>query len=209
MTQDVVTRGGEAQRGETASNGGVTFTGSLAAGDQTFHTSNGNIAVSLPKGTSFRIDADTSHGRVSSTFSVHGEQERKKNQLHRKVGDNPKFSLKLHTSNGSIHVREADASSVAALAWKGGPAGRVGEERRGEGAGEIASFPSSNRTSGTHPSGTTKEVATGFPKSTARRRRESTKPRATPWGDIIGKPHLKGWNRWRHRFLMSQPFRLN
>jgi DUF4097 and DUF4098 domain-containing protein YvlB len=95
------------------SNGAVTFAGSLAAGDQTFHTSNGSITVSLPKGASFRIDADTSHGRVSSTFSVHGEQERKKNQLHGNVGDNPKFSLKLHTSNGSIHVREADASSVA------------------------------------------------------------------------------------------------
>jgi DUF4097 and DUF4098 domain-containing protein YvlB len=95
------------------SNGGVTFAGSLAAGDQIFHTSNGNITLSLPRGASFRIDADTSHGRVSSTFPVHGEQERKKNQLHGKVGDDPKFSLKLHTSNGSIHVREADASSVA------------------------------------------------------------------------------------------------
>jgi RNA polymerase sigma factor (sigma-70 family) len=95
------------------SNGTVTFAGTLAAGDHTFQTSNGSITVSFPKDTSFRIDASTSHGRVSSAFPVKGgDREKKRNRLQGQVGDNPAFSVKLHTSNGSIHVREAESSSA-------------------------------------------------------------------------------------------------
>jgi RNA polymerase sigma factor (sigma-70 family) len=96
------------------SNGAVTFAGTLAVGDHTFQTSNGNITVSFPKGTAFRIDASTSHGRVSSAFPVKGgDREKKRNRLQGQVGDNPAFSVKLHTSNGSIHIREADSSSAS------------------------------------------------------------------------------------------------
>jgi DUF4097 and DUF4098 domain-containing protein YvlB len=86
----------------------------LADGDHTFTTSNGSITVSFPKGTSFRIDASTSHGRVSSAFPVKvGDREKKRTRLQGQVGDNPAFSVKLHTSNGSIHVREVDSSSAS------------------------------------------------------------------------------------------------
>jgi RNA polymerase sigma factor (sigma-70 family) len=94
------------------SNGAVKFAGNLASGDHTFQTSNGNITISLPKGSSFRIDADTSNGRVNSSFPLAEGQKRKKTHLQGQVGSQPAFSIKLHTSNGSIQVREADSSSA-------------------------------------------------------------------------------------------------
>jgi RNA polymerase sigma-70 factor (ECF subfamily) len=96
------------------SNGSVTFAGTLADGDHSFTTSNGSISVSLPKRTSFHIDASTSLGRVDSEFPVKGEDRgKKRNHLRGQVGDHPAYTLKLHTSNGSIHVHGGESSAAS------------------------------------------------------------------------------------------------
>jgi RNA polymerase sigma factor (sigma-70 family) len=104
------------------SNGSIHFSGSLAEGEDTFHTSNGSITLTLPKESSFRIDADTSLGRVSTSFHLQertsdsaavdasAQRIHRKTHLHGKTADKPSFSLKLHTSNGSISVNESQST---------------------------------------------------------------------------------------------------
>jgi RNA polymerase sigma factor (sigma-70 family) len=98
----------------TTSNSIITFAGTLTTGDHTFTTSNGNITLSLPKGESFRIDASTKIGRVSSTFPAKGvERDQTRHRLWGQVGNRPGFSLKLLTDRGSIQIRESESSSAA------------------------------------------------------------------------------------------------
>jgi DUF4097 and DUF4098 domain-containing protein YvlB len=110
--------------GET-SNGSIDFYGELTPGKHSFQTSNGKISLSLPASSSFRVDADTSMGEVTSEFEtrIDEKSESKKDdkkaakkttrkpkvpgkdkQLHGTVGDNPDVSIKIHTSMGSIRI---------------------------------------------------------------------------------------------------------
>jgi DUF4097 and DUF4098 domain-containing protein YvlB len=88
------------------SNGSIHLTGSLAVGEHSLATSNGNIALSLPANAAFRLDAQTSNGNVHSDFPVNQEgQEHNKNHLRGTVGENPQTVLDVHTSNGTIDIR--------------------------------------------------------------------------------------------------------
>jgi RNA polymerase sigma factor (sigma-70 family) len=93
----------------TTSNGSIHFSGSLADGNNTMTTSNGAIELTLPGDAQFKIEADTSHGRIRSDFGntdVHG------GKLHwdGSVGKNPAVAIKLHTSNGGITVLKKKAA---------------------------------------------------------------------------------------------------
>jgi DUF4097 and DUF4098 domain-containing protein YvlB len=90
-----------------SSNGSVTFSGSLADGSQRARTSNGSIELTLPKDARFRLDADTSNGSVTSDFPLAETTGKDKSSLRGIVGTDPKASVVLETSNGSIHVRRA------------------------------------------------------------------------------------------------------
>jgi RNA polymerase sigma factor (sigma-70 family) len=91
------------------SNGSMTFQGSLAKGAHTLATSNGNIVVTLPSGTGFEIDADTTHGRITTDFpnSENKVETKRRTHLHTQTTSNPAISLKAHTSNGNIDLRES------------------------------------------------------------------------------------------------------
>jgi RNA polymerase sigma factor (sigma-70 family) len=91
------------------SNGTMSFQGSLADGAHTFSTSNGNIVLKLPSGTSFEVDADTTHGRITTDFrgADNNVQTKRRTHLRTKIGDNPAISLKAHTTNGNIELRES------------------------------------------------------------------------------------------------------
>jgi hypothetical protein len=87
------------------SNGSVKFTGTLADGEHTLHTSFGGISVTLPADARFRLDAQTSFGKVTTGFDLRPASGSDKTHLRGTVGDNPAVSLKLTTSNGNIEVR--------------------------------------------------------------------------------------------------------
>jgi DUF4097 and DUF4098 domain-containing protein YvlB len=90
----------------STSNGRITFRGSLADGDQRFRTSNGRIAITLPAGTRFRIDASTSNGDVSTDFPVTLSGSARDNELAGRVGENPAMSITATSSNGDIDIRQ-------------------------------------------------------------------------------------------------------
>jgi DUF4097 and DUF4098 domain-containing protein YvlB len=86
----------------TTSNGAIHFKGTLADGAHVFNTSNGSVQLTLPRDSSFKIDASTSHGRITSAFAFATTGKKSKTHLEGQTGDNPHLSLKVHTSNGSI-----------------------------------------------------------------------------------------------------------
>jgi RNA polymerase sigma factor (sigma-70 family) len=90
------------------SNGAVHFLGALGAGVSSLHTSNGGITVTMPADTRFHVDAETSHGRITSDFK--GEKVAgSKLRLSTTVGRDPAITLQLHTSNGEISIRRQEA----------------------------------------------------------------------------------------------------
>lgn len=89
------------------SNGTMEFRGTLAAGDHSFRTSNGRITLTLPSGTSFTFDAETSNGRVTSEFPVTRTGGSRDSELRGTVGSNPTISIELHSSNGGIEFRQS------------------------------------------------------------------------------------------------------
>jgi len=88
------------------SNGSIRFDGTLAAGENSFHTSNGKISVHLPSEASFRVDAQTSNGRITSDYPLKERKTREEHRLRGDVGDHPDTSIKLTTSNSSIEIRK-------------------------------------------------------------------------------------------------------
>jgi RNA polymerase sigma factor (sigma-70 family) len=89
-------------------NGPVRFQGSLAKGNHSLQTSNGEVAVTLPAGSSFRMEADTIHGRIKNDFSPDGATAKGKTQMRSTIGQNPVVELRLHTINGNIVVNRQE-----------------------------------------------------------------------------------------------------
>jgi DUF4097 and DUF4098 domain-containing protein YvlB len=85
----------------STSNGNITFKGTLANSNQSFDTSNGSIEITLPAETHFRIEAETSNGKVSSEFSV-TETGSSEDVLNGIVGEDPAISITATSSNGNI-----------------------------------------------------------------------------------------------------------
>jgi hypothetical protein len=88
------------------SNGAIHFRGQLADGAHTLQTSNGKISVELPSAARFRIDASTSNGSVRNDFALSHTEDSGKTHLRGEIGESPTASLTLHTSNGSIEIRQ-------------------------------------------------------------------------------------------------------
>jgi DUF4097 and DUF4098 domain-containing protein YvlB len=86
------------------SNGSIQFQGTLARGEHSLHTSNGNIVLTVPPGEPFRFDAQTSHGHIANAFSKERPLD-KRNHLADAVGENPSTFIELRTSNGNIALR--------------------------------------------------------------------------------------------------------
>jgi RNA polymerase sigma factor (sigma-70 family) len=91
------------------SNGSMHFKGSLSEGEHSFQTSNGSVGITLSGDAQFRLEADTSLGKVSSSYHFsQSKTSRRGSSLHGTVGEHPTFSLKLRSSNGNIDVRREE-----------------------------------------------------------------------------------------------------
>ena len=90
-----------------SSNGALTFAGSLADGESVLKTSFGSISVALPADAQFQLDAQTSFGTIDTGFTLAKDGKTSKTHVRGTVGENPKASLKLVTSNGSISINPA------------------------------------------------------------------------------------------------------
>ena len=89
------------------SNGAVTFKGKLADGEHSFQTSNGNLDLTLPKETEFKLDAGTRNGKIDSDFRVpQGKDKKRQTTLRGSVGKDPQITIKMHTTNGSIAIHK-------------------------------------------------------------------------------------------------------
>ena len=90
-----------------SSNGALSFAGSLAEGESVIKTSFGSITVALPADAQFQLDVQTSFGTIDTGFTLTTDAKLSKTHIRGNVGENPKSSLKLVTSNGSITVKPA------------------------------------------------------------------------------------------------------
>jgi DUF4097 and DUF4098 domain-containing protein YvlB len=88
------------------SNGSIHFEGNLAEGDNTFRSSNGKITLLLPSDASFRLEADTSNGKIRSDFLPGTSKGKEGQHLSGAVGDHPDASITAKTSNSSIEIRK-------------------------------------------------------------------------------------------------------
>src|SRR5262249_47320254 len=86
-------------------NGAIHFSGALAEGEHSFHTTNGSIEVTLPANSRFRVEAHTTHGKATSQFEIKDGDGATKTSLKGTVGDNPAATIKLNTTNGNIEIR--------------------------------------------------------------------------------------------------------
>lgn len=86
------------------SNGDVSFEGTFSASPQDLETSNGPIAVRLPAGSSFALDASTSNAKVTlDGFEIRTTGAASGDTLQGTVGDGGP-SVTLRTSNAAIVV---------------------------------------------------------------------------------------------------------
>lgn len=103
-----VTTTKEAQLTAVGSNGGIKFSGPLAAKSKNvLRTDNAAIVVTLPAEAGFTLDAVTNNGKITSGFAVKGDNPRD-TELKGTVGGDPQTSLKLQTSNGNIEIRKGN-----------------------------------------------------------------------------------------------------
>jgi RNA polymerase sigma factor (sigma-70 family) len=94
------------------SNGSVHFAGALASGQHTFHTSNGTVSIVLAPDAHFRVEARTSHGKITSDFfEVKRSRGRGETRASAEIGEDPKTSIKIETSNGNVEIRKSNKSS--------------------------------------------------------------------------------------------------
>jgi DUF4097 and DUF4098 domain-containing protein YvlB len=90
------------------SNGSIRYSGKLAAGESSMHTSNGSIDVRLPADAVFRLDAQTSLGSVTTDLPLLFSSDSGKSHVRGRLGEDPKVDLKLESSIGSITVNRAE-----------------------------------------------------------------------------------------------------
>ena len=88
------------------SNAGVRFKGSLADAEHEFTTSNANLDLVLPADAEFRFEASTSNGGIDVDFPFDDNRSRKRHKKSGVVGQDPKCSIELNTSNSSIDIRK-------------------------------------------------------------------------------------------------------
>lgn len=80
----------------------ITYTD--AVGDLYFYNKNDDVELTLPEDLSFRFEAITRNGCVSTPFE--SVLSIKNNTVMGTVGDNPKITVKTETKNGNIKVEQ-------------------------------------------------------------------------------------------------------
>ena len=92
----------------STSNGTIDVKLDAGVPSLTATTSNGGINVTLPADFSGQLDAQTSNGRVHSDFPILMRVTGKvpKNRIFGQIGEGGETTVRLRTSNGSIHLRK-------------------------------------------------------------------------------------------------------
>lgn len=80
----------------------ITYTD--LAGDLYLYNKNGDVELTLPEDLSFRFEAVTKNGSVSTPFE--GALSLKNDKVVGVVGDNPGITVKTETGNGNIRVKQ-------------------------------------------------------------------------------------------------------
>ncbi len=91
----------------STSNGDVSFAGTLAAGQQSFETSNAAIALHLEADATFGLDLETSNGKVTVGYPVTTSETAAESRLVGRVGAAPGVTIVARTSNGGITIEPA------------------------------------------------------------------------------------------------------
>lgn len=71
-------------------------------------TLNGSIELTLPGDFNGQLDAETTNGQVQSEFPITVTGKVKKNHLEGPIGHGGEDAVRLHTLNGSIHLKKPD-----------------------------------------------------------------------------------------------------
>ncbi len=91
------------------SNGRIRFVGTLSDAEHEFTSSNGRIDLALPADAEFRFDAATSNGRIDIEFPYSSAGLKKSRRKKAgTVGEDPKCSIEIDTSNSSINIHKDD-----------------------------------------------------------------------------------------------------
>lgn len=85
------------------SNGSIEFEG-RPVGDSLLRTSNGSIRVEMPEDVQVRLEASTTNGRINSEIAFDRTDSSTPESLIGQIGADSPATLKLHTTNGSIHL---------------------------------------------------------------------------------------------------------
>jgi len=105
--KDVVAQDGLRVRTDVAR---IRFEGPLSEGVRyDMRSAVGDIALTLPAGSSFEVDAESNVGAVACDFPVRGTQSRKDfvgGRVEGTVGDSPTAELVLRSDVGSIRISE-------------------------------------------------------------------------------------------------------
>jgi len=102
-TQVTLTSDSQLQTGT----GSVNFSGSIGGGNYQFQSSTGDVDVSLPSNASFRANANTNVGSISSDFSdVTVQKNMVGASASGSVGSAPSATITLTTATGSIDVKQ-------------------------------------------------------------------------------------------------------
>lgn len=107
ILQDVVARDSLKVRTDVAR---IRFDGPLSEGVRyDMRSEVGDIALTLPAGSSFEVDAESNVGAATCEFAVSGVEGRKGlvgGRVEGTVGDNPTAALELRSEVGSIRIYE-------------------------------------------------------------------------------------------------------
>jgi DUF4097 and DUF4098 domain-containing protein YvlB len=88
-------------------NGQIHFSGSLENGDHTFSSNFGDVVLTLPADSQFRIDARTEFGSVNCAFDLTRSESSTDSHLLGDVGKGPGVNITIKTDNGSVEVKRA------------------------------------------------------------------------------------------------------
>lgn len=91
----------------STSNGEIAFAGSLAAGPQSFETSNAAISLQLGADATFGLDLATSNAKVTVGYPVTTSETATETRLAGRVGAAPTVAISARTSNAAITIQPA------------------------------------------------------------------------------------------------------
>jgi Putative adhesin len=86
--------------------GTIQIRGRLADGESRVHSGFGQITLTLPADSRFRLDARTKFGQVTTGFALQGSAKAGPNHIEGKVGTDPKTVLKVTADSGNIEIRK-------------------------------------------------------------------------------------------------------